>query len=159
MAASTTANFTYVVKVNNNVASGTTITQTDTVSSTTSDPNAGNNSATVNTSVADSADISVTNTASPVPVQSNTNITYTQVVTNNGPTAATSVTLTDALPASTTAVSLAGPAGWTCTLATFTCTDPSLAPWCASGHDYVRCRQGECVVAQERPPAQQSTKL
>ncbi|PYX51552.1 MAG: hypothetical protein DMG79_02805, partial [Acidobacteria bacterium] len=128
MAASTTANFTFVVKVNTNVAAGTTITQTDSVSSSTSDPNSANNSVTVNATVADSADISVTNAASPVPVQANNNITYTQIVTNNGPSTATSVTLTDALPANTTAVSLNGPAGWTCTLGTFICTDSSLAP-------------------------------
>ena len=58
----------------------------------------------------------------------NTNITYTQVVTNNGPSAAASVTLTDVLPANTSAVSLTGPGGWTCTLATLICTNASLAP-------------------------------
>jgi uncharacterized repeat protein (TIGR01451 family) len=137
IAAATTANFTYVVKVNTNVASGTTITQTDTVASTTSDPNAGNNSATVNVSVADSADLSVTNAANPVPVQAGNNITYTQIVTNNGPSAATSVTLTDALPANTTSVSLTGPVGWTCTLATLICTDPSLAPGAPATITYV----------------------
>jgi uncharacterized repeat protein (TIGR01451 family) len=136
MAANTTANFTFVVKVNTNVASGTTITQTDSVTSTTSDPNGGNNSATVNIQVADSADLSVTNTASPVPVLANTNITYTQVVTNNGPSTATSVTLTDVLPANTTAVSLTG-AGWTCTLATLICTNPSLAPGAPATITYV----------------------
>jgi uncharacterized repeat protein (TIGR01451 family) len=128
MTSGTTANFTFVVKVNTNVAQGTTITQTDSVLSTTSDPNGGNNSATVNVQVAGSADISVTNAANPVPVLANTNITYTQIVANNGPSNATSVTLTDVLPASTTAVSLTGPAGWTCTLATLICTNPSLAP-------------------------------
>ena len=89
MAASTTANFTFVVKVNTNVASGTTITQTDSVRQRPVDPNSGNNSATVNVQVADSADLSVTNTASPVPVQAGNNITYTQVVTNTGPSTAT----------------------------------------------------------------------
>jgi uncharacterized repeat protein (TIGR01451 family) len=128
MPANTTANFTFVVKVATNVASGTTITQTDSVSSSTGDPNNGNNSATVNVQVADSADLSVSNAASPVPVLANTDITYTQVVTNNGPSAATGVSLTDALPAFTTAVSLNGPAGWTCFVVTFTCTAPTLAP-------------------------------
>jgi uncharacterized repeat protein (TIGR01451 family) len=128
MSGGTTANFTFVVKVNTNVTSGTTITQTDSVSSTTSDPNGGNNSATVNIQVAGSADLAVTNTPAPVPVLANNNITYTQIVTNNGPSAAASVTLTDALPANTTAVSLTGPGGWTCTLATLICTDLSLAP-------------------------------
>jgi uncharacterized repeat protein (TIGR01451 family) len=128
MAASTTANFTFVVTVNSTVAQGTIISQTDSVSSTTSDPNGGNNSVTVNVPVSDSADLSLTNTPSPVPVQAGNNITYTQVVTNNGPSAATTVSLTDALPANTTSVSLTGPAGWVCTLATLTCTDTSLAP-------------------------------
>ncbi len=127
MAANTTANFTFVVTVGTTAAQGT-ITQTDSVSSTTGDPNGGNNSATVSIQVADSADLAVTNSASPVPVQAGNNITYTQVVTNNGPSAAATVVLKDALPANTTAVSLGGPTGWTCTLATFICTDPSLAP-------------------------------
>jgi uncharacterized repeat protein (TIGR01451 family) len=137
MGANTTANFTFVVKVNTNVASGTIIGQTDSVTSTTGDPNNGNNSVLVNVQVADSADLSVTNTANPVPVLANNNITYTQVVTNNGPSTATSVTLTDALPANTTAISLTGPAGWTCILATFTCTDPSLAPGAPATITYV----------------------
>ena len=137
MAAGTTANFTFVVKVNTTVAQGSTITQTDSVSSTTVDPNTGNNSATVKIQVADSADLSITNTPSPVPVLANTHITYTQVVTNNGPSAATSVTLSNALPANTTSVSLTGPAGWTCTLITLICTDPSLAPGAPATITYV----------------------
>ena len=126
LAANTTANFTFVVKVTATVASGTTITETDSVSSA-SDPNPGNNSATVNVQVADSADLSVTNTASPVPVLAGNTITYTQVVTNAGPSAAASVTLSEVLPANTAAFSLSGPAGWTCNFGTLTCTNPSLA--------------------------------
>ena len=128
MAANTTAAFSFVVTVNSTVASGTIITQTDSVSSTTGDPNGGNNSASVNIQVADSADLAVTNTASPIPVLAGNNITYTQVITNNGPSAATSVTLTEALPANTTTVSLSGPAGWSCNIVTLTCTNPNLAP-------------------------------
>ena len=60
-------------------------------------------------------------------MQAGNNITYTQVVSNSGPSDAASVSLAETLPANTTAVSLTGPAGWTCTLATLTCTDPSLA--------------------------------
>ncbi|MGA7751397.1 MAG: C25 family cysteine peptidase [Candidatus Sulfotelmatobacter sp.] len=127
MAANTTANFTFVVTVNAGVASGTTITQTDSVASTTSDPNSGNNSVTLGIPVGNSADLSVTNSPNPVPAQAGNNIIYTQVVSNAGPSAASSVTLTNTLPANTTSVSLTGPAGWTCTLATLTCTDPTLA--------------------------------
>ncbi len=137
MASGTTANFTFVVKVNTNVAAGTTITQTDSVASTTSDPNSGNNSATIGVQVADSADLSVTNTPNPVPVQQANTITYTQVVNNAGPTSATSVSLINTLPPNATATSLTGPAGWTCTLGTLTCTDPSLSPGSPATITYV----------------------
>lgn len=48
------------------------------------------------------ADLSVTKTATPNPVVTGTNVTYTITVTNNGPDTAPSVTVTDNLPASTT---------------------------------------------------------
>lgn len=126
-ATTTTTAFTFIVTVNSTTASGP-ITQTDTVSSTTTDPNSTNNSVTVTSLVTNSADLSVTNTASPIGVVANTDITYTQQVNNAGPSTATGVTLTETLPANTTAVSLTGPAGWVCTVATLTCTDTSLAP-------------------------------
>jgi len=129
----TTTAFTFVVSVPGTMASGTVLAQTDTVSSTTtSDPNSANNSATVNEYVSTSSDLSVTNTAAPIPVQAGNNITYTQLVTNAGPSTATSVSLTETLPASTTVVSLTGPVGWTCTVGTRTCTDASLAPGAAT---------------------------
>jgi uncharacterized repeat protein (TIGR01451 family) len=121
------ASFSFVVKVNTNVAVGTTISDTASVASTTSDPNSANNTATATNQVGSSANLSITNTPSPVPVQAGNNITYTQVVSNSGPSDAASVSLVDSLPANTTAVSITGPAGWTCTLGTLTCTDPSLA--------------------------------
>jgi uncharacterized repeat protein (TIGR01451 family) len=139
LASGGTGSFSFVVKVNSTVASGTTITDTDTVSSATSDPNGGNNSASTNVVVADSADLSVTNSASPVPVQAGNNITYTQVVTNAGPSTATTASFTESTPPNTTFVSLTPvPGGWSCTLptvgsaGTITCTNPSFAPGTAS---------------------------
>jgi uncharacterized repeat protein (TIGR01451 family) len=44
------------------------------------------------------ADLSVTKTDSPDPVKAGQNLTYTITVRNNGPDAATGVTLTDQLP-------------------------------------------------------------
>ena len=134
MASGTMANFTFVVKVNTTVAQGSTITQTDSVSSTTNDPNLGNNSATVNTQVAGSADLAITNTASPIPVLGGNNITYTQVVTNSGPSAATGASLTEVTPPNTTFQSVSFPAGWSCSTpvvggtGTMSCTNPSVAP-------------------------------
>jgi uncharacterized repeat protein (TIGR01451 family) len=51
------------------------------------------------------ADLAVTLIDSPDPVQVGDNLTYTATVTNNGPAAATGVTLTDTLPAGVTFVS------------------------------------------------------
>ena len=45
------------------------------------------------------ADISVTKTASPEPIQVNGNLTYSIAVRNNGPGVASGVTLSDTLPA------------------------------------------------------------
>ena len=64
--------------------------------------------------VASSADLSVTDLGSPNPVAAGSNITYTQIVTNSGPSAADNATLVATIPANTTFVSMASPAGWTC---------------------------------------------
>ena len=53
------------------------------------------------------ADLSVGNTPSPSPVPSGTNLTYTIVVTNAGPSTAHSISLRDNVPAKTTFVSVA----------------------------------------------------
>lgn len=58
-----------------------------------------------NVCVAPTADLSITKTASPDPVTTGDDLTYTVTVTNNGPDPATSVTVTDNLPAETTFVS------------------------------------------------------
>ncbi len=138
MAANTTASFTFVVTVNNNVAAGSTITQTDSVTSTTGDPNPNNNHASASVQVADSADLSLTNSASPVPVLAAANITYTQVVTNAGPSVATAASLTESTPPNTTFQSVTFPAGWGCTTPAvggtglITCTNPTFSPGTAN---------------------------
>ncbi len=138
LAANATATFTFVVKVNTSVASGTQITQTASVSSAVSDPNLTNNSASATVGVADSADLSVTNSASPVPVLAGSNITYTQVVTNAGPSTATNATFTEVTPPNTNFQSIAAPGGWACvhpavgSPGTITCTNASFAPGSAS---------------------------
>lgn len=101
--------FTLVVTVLPGTVSGTQITDTDAVTSGSSDPNLANNTATVVTLVAaaNTANIVVTNSASPNPVQAGNNITYIITVTNDGPAAATTVTFNDAIPTNTTFVSFA----------------------------------------------------
>lgn len=66
------------------------------------DPDTSNNSATVsNTVTPASADLVVNKTVSPDPVAEGSENTYTVTVTNNGPSRATAVTLTDTLPNAT----------------------------------------------------------
>src|SRR5580692_381247 len=122
--------FTLAVQVLASTGWGTQIVDVADVTSGTSDPNLSNNSATVITAVslASMSDDAVTNSASPNPVIAGNNITYTQVVTNNGPAASPNVTLTESLPANTAFVSANGPAGWTCSgTTTITCSAATLA--------------------------------
>ena len=68
-----------------------------------------------------------------IPVVAGNTLTYTVAVTNGGPTHASNVSLTDALPIGTTFVSATMP-GWTCTTpavganGTVTCTLASFVP-------------------------------
>ncbi len=123
--------FTIVVRTPT-TATGT-ITNTATITSNTSDPNAANNSATATTAVTATANLSITKTDAPDPVLAGGNITYTLTAGNAGPSAATSTAVTDTLPAGTTFVSLASPAGWACTTpavgagGVVSCTNPSFA--------------------------------
>jgi uncharacterized repeat protein (TIGR01451 family) len=83
-----------------------TLDNTATISSATPDPNAANNTATDSDTIAASANLSLTkalNGSGNVTV--GTNVTYTLTVTNNGPSTATGVVVTDTLPAGLTYVS------------------------------------------------------
>ena len=136
LASLASSTFAIVLNVNSGTASGTVISDTANIASPTPDPNSGNNSATATTIVATAgqADLAVSSSGLPNPVTPGNNITYTQSVTNNGPTAitasgTTSVTFTDAIPANTTLASaFTPPSGWSCNsiavgaTGTFTCT-------------------------------------
>ena len=78
------------------------------------DANLLNDTATDTANVVSSADMSVTDAGAPNPVTAGSNITYTQVVTNSGPSAADNATVVEKIPANTTFVSLISPAGWSC---------------------------------------------
>ncbi len=71
------------------------------------------------------ADLSLTKTDSPDPVPAGGNVTYTLTAANNGPSAATGVTITDTLPASVTFVSASS--GCANSGGTVTCTIGTLA--------------------------------
>ncbi|HEX6642712.1 MAG TPA: hypothetical protein VF215_16455, partial [Thermoanaerobaculia bacterium] len=108
------AQFTLTVETGNT----TSVSNTSTVTTISSDSNSGNDSATVVTAVAASADLGVTKSG-PADVTAGNNITYTITATNAGPSDATSVFLTDALPFATTFVSFTQDSG-----PTFACTTP-----------------------------------
>ena len=110
-----TANFTVVAKVDINIVNDSTLTATATASSATADPTPGNNTATTTTLAKSGADLELTLADSPDPVVAGTDLTYTIDLTNHGPLDADNVSITEALPAGTTFVSLSSPAGWSAT--------------------------------------------
>ena len=101
------------IQVTTPAASGALIDQA-TVTATTADLDLANNTASLTTDVFDSADLSIAASEGPDPVRIGTDLSYTLSVANDGPTAATSVSVVDTLPAGTTFVS-AGGSGWSCT--------------------------------------------
>jgi uncharacterized repeat protein (TIGR01451 family) len=116
LAASASAGFTLTVKVNAGTTVGTIITNTAQVSSATSDNNNTNDSANASVNVVDpnSADLQVTKSDSPDPVDVGSTISYTIILTNNGPQVAANPSMIDNLPAEVNFQSVTPPAGWTC---------------------------------------------
>jgi uncharacterized repeat protein (TIGR01451 family) len=123
--------FTLVVNVDANVATGTVLSNTATVSSSTTDPNGANDGDTETTTVTTSADLLLSKTDTPDPVEPGNNLTYQITITNAGPSNAASASWSDTLPAGTTFVSLSTTGGWSCTTpavgatGTVTCTNVS----------------------------------
>ena len=123
----TPVNFPLVVKASLGDKPGTAITNTANIntpcSSGGNDPNCSNNSVATTVYVASptQADVAITKTANPDPVDQGTNLQYTLQVTNNGPAAALGVTVNDPLPAQVTYLSASTTQG-TCTYTVATTT-------------------------------------
>ncbi len=113
--------FTITVDVGASTAAGA-VTNTASVTSTTTDPDTGNNSASVDTLVETSADLSITKDDGTDTVFAGYGTTYTIEVTNNGPSDAANVSVADTLPAGFTLVATDG-----CT------NDPTGVPTCSLG--------------------------
>jgi len=125
LTASTSATFSIVVQIAPTAPVGPS-SNTATVSSSTSDPTPGNNSSTAVTTIAlATADLSITKTPAPGPYGTGQPLTYTIVVTNGGPNTATSVTVTDTLPAGTSLQS-STPSGACSGTTTVTCNAGTL---------------------------------
>jgi uncharacterized repeat protein (TIGR01451 family) len=107
------ANEVFTLVVNVNPATTGMVTNTATVSSATADGNTANDSATATTAVSASADLAIAKAAGAGPFTAGGNVDYTITVTNNGPSNATGVTVTDTLPAGASFVS-ATPSQGTC---------------------------------------------
>jgi uncharacterized repeat protein (TIGR01451 family) len=128
LASGASVTFPLIVKATGTDAPGTVISNTGTIGPTANDPNTVNNTATSSSVVTSptQADVSIVKTATPEPVDQNTNLTYTLQVTNNGPAVAQNVTTTDSLPAQVTFVNVSSTQGTcgsgggaiTCTLGT-----------------------------------------
>ena len=127
--------FTLTVKVNADVPAGTAITNTATLTSPTPDPSTPN-TATAMTATAVSADVALQKSCPTGPVVPGDQFTCTLTVTNNGPSDAQNVVVTDDLPAGVTLVGTPSGGGFTCgTGDPFTCTRMTLSA--ASGPQVV----------------------
>ena len=120
--------FTLVVNVQSTVPDGSTIVTSASVSSAVQDPDPSDNDASVSTAVLNPrADLSMTKVDSPDPVLAGDTITYTITVNNAGPSAATHVVLTDAVPSNTIFVSAAPTQGACSGTTSVTCNLGTLA--------------------------------
>ncbi|WP_328331596.1 hypothetical protein OHA70_11840 [Kribbella sp. NBC_00382] len=127
LGAGSTATITVTAKVSA-TATGT-LVNSATATSTTPDPETANNTGRTSDNLSASADLAITKTAQPAPVQAGKPVTYLLTITNNGPSAARSVTVTDPVPAPLKYVSAASSKG-SCDQAdgTVTCAVGTVAP-------------------------------
>ena len=102
LAAGSVTSFTINVTVSSSALG--VITNVATVSSTTQDPNPGNNTTSQPTVVNASVDLRVVKTDTPDPVIAGSNLAYTITYSNAGPSDATGITISDTMPSGLTFV-------------------------------------------------------
>ncbi|MCP4657891.1 MAG: DUF11 domain-containing protein [bacterium] len=116
-------------------AAGGTLSNTATIDSLVTDFNPADNTGTDDDTVlVPEADLSVTKSDASDPVVVDSSLTYTINAGNNGPSQATSVLITDVLPAEVSFVGVEG-TGWVCNQlsGSVSCTRPSLGVGAAPG--------------------------
>jgi uncharacterized repeat protein (TIGR01451 family) len=106
--------FDFVVGLDPNIRSGTSLEIEGNVSSLTPDPDLTNNMADTDITVVTRAALSISKRGAPDPATAGMHVTYTVVVTNNGPSAARSVDIKDQLPAGLTLFSVTASDGGAC---------------------------------------------
>ena len=119
LASGTTATFTLTGHIPPGTASGTTFSNTASVSSKTSDPNPDNNSS-LFALIVSSSDLAITKTG-PATAAAGGPISWTITASNSGPDQSAPTTFNDPLPAGTTFVSLVQNTG-----PTFVCSTPGV---------------------------------
>jgi uncharacterized repeat protein (TIGR01451 family) len=102
------------------------VQNTATITTTTSDPDPRNNASSVGFEPGIIADLAVTKTASAATVEAGDPVTFTLEVTNNGPSDAVDVVLSDAIPSGFEVTAVDAPAGVTCDPTGVECTWDSL---------------------------------
>jgi uncharacterized repeat protein (TIGR01451 family) len=90
---------------------GGTITNSATINSSADEPTPGNNSASLVTTVTASADLGISQIASPGSARVLSNFTFTITVTNRGPSGAVGVTVTNRVPSGLAIISVQPPPG------------------------------------------------
>ena len=111
------ASVTYTITVVTSAGATGPLSNTATVSSPTPDPVPGNNTATDTDTAVTTSDVAITKSlATPNPAQPGQTVTWTIVVTNNGPSDAV-MTASDTVPSSVTGLTLGGANAASCTVA------------------------------------------
>jgi uncharacterized repeat protein (TIGR01451 family) len=128
--------FTLNAVVNVSVPAGSVLSNTASIGNTNGDANAANNTSTSSASVIAFADLVLTKSGPPA-VTAGMTATYTITLTNNGPSDAAIVSLTDLVPANTTFASITQTG-----TPLFTCSTPA-----AGGTGTVSCSSGVFPVA------------
>jgi uncharacterized repeat protein (TIGR01451 family) len=115
------------------------------VSSVTADPNMGNNTGSVTSTVDPRADVTISKTATPDPVSAGQNLTYVVTASNlaNGLSQAANVTITDTLPNDLTFIS-ATPSAGSCG------TTPTVNTTTGAGNNQVICNLGTIANGAQR---------
>jgi len=125
--------FTLVAHTDPALVNGSTVANTATVATTTNDPRQSDNTATATAFVQSQSDLGVTKSAGAAPAYRGGPLTYTIGYSASGPSTASGVTITDALPANVTFASIVAP-GLSCTTppvgstGTVSCSAAALPP-------------------------------
>ncbi len=105
LAAGDSATFTITVDIDPGLPTAYSLVNEAFVTSDTPDPDPDNNAAVEDTEALAIAALEISKTSDPKPVNAGEQLTYTIVITNNGPAEATDTRMIDTLPAGTTFVS------------------------------------------------------